>query len=105
MSEEEQEELAPEQMDEIGRRMADVIDEQDEEVSEHVEPHWEVFYDEEHEDAEQIVHLHGDEKVPAKITAHSDGRSMAECTQCDAKLEISQATRERLNAREKAPIG
>jgi len=105
MGEEEQEELAPEQTDEIGRRMADVIDEQDEEVSEHVEPHWEVFYDDEHEDAERIVHLHGDEKVPARITAHSDGGSVAECTRCDATLQISQATRERLNSRATAAIG
>jgi len=98
-------ELTPEQTDEIGRRMADVIDEQDEEVSEHVEPHWEVFYDDEHEDAEQIVHLHGDEKVPAKLTANADGGSVAECTKCDATLEISQATRERLGTRKSAPIG
>lgn len=99
------EQTEEEQTDEIGRRMADVIDEQDEKVSEHVEPHWEVFYDDEREDAEQIVHLHGDEKVPARLTAHADGGSVAECTKCDAKLEISQATRESLHARESAPIG
>ena len=104
MTDETQEELAPDQTDEIGRRMADVIEEQDEEVSEHVEPHWEVFYDDEG-GAEQIVHLHGDEKVPARLTAHADGGSVAECTKCDATLEISQASRERFTSRESTPIG
>jgi hypothetical protein len=75
--------------DEIGRRMADVIEEQDEQVTEHVDPHWEVFYDKDHDDADRIVHLHGDEKVPAKVTAGSDGASVATCTKCDATLEIS----------------
>ena len=41
----EDKELEAGQTDEIGRRMAEVIDEQDVEVSEHVQPRWEVFYD------------------------------------------------------------
>ena len=100
----EEKELPPGQTDEIGRRMADVIEEQDEEVTEHVEPHWEVFYDNDQDDAEQIVHLHGDEKVPAKVTARPDGGSVAECTQCDAKLEISQESPDLRDARKAAPI-
>jgi hypothetical protein len=83
------EELPPGQTDEIGRRMADVIEEQDEVVSEHVDPHWEVFYDEGHDEAERIVHLHDDEKVPAKVIATPGGGSRAECTECDATLDIA----------------
>jgi hypothetical protein len=97
-------ELDAEQTDEIGRRMEKVIDEQDDEVSEHVTPHWELFYDDSQTGAERIVHLHGAEKVPAKVTAHSDGGSVAECNQCGATLEISQATRAREKAPEKTPI-
>ncbi|HEY7525349.1 MAG TPA: hypothetical protein VIA82_00730 [Candidatus Limnocylindria bacterium] len=77
--------------DEIGRRMAEVIDDQDEQVTEHVDPRWEVFYDEDHDDANGLVHLHGSEKVPAKVTARPDGGSLAVCTKCDATLEISAA--------------
>lgn len=80
--------------DEIGRRMADVIEEQEDQVSERVDPRWELFYDDDHDAAEQIVHLHGDEKVPAKITTGSDGQATAQCTRCDATLEISAASRE-----------
>jgi hypothetical protein len=89
------EELPPGQTDEIGRRMAEVIEEQDEEVTEHVDPRWEVFYDEDHDGAEKIVHLHGDEKVPAKVTVTPDGASRAECTQCDATLDIAAEPRQR----------
>jgi hypothetical protein len=88
--------------DEIGRRMAEVIDEQDEQISARVDPHWELFYDDEREDAEKIVHLHGDEKVPAQVIAHSNGESIASCTKCDATLEISRATRVQRDARESA---
>lgn len=97
---EEDKELPPGQTDEIGRRMADVIEEQEETATEHVDPHWELFYDEEHDDAEKIVHLHGEEKVPARVTAHSDGSSFAECTQCDETLDISKASRPRREGRE-----
>lgn len=96
-------ELSPTQTDEIGRRIADVIEEQDEEVTEHVDPHWEVFYEKDHDDAEQIVHLHGDEKIPATVTVTPDGGTRAECTQCEASLEIAPGTHERMRA--KAIIG
>ena len=96
-------ELSPGQTDEIVRRMADVIEEQNEEVTEHVDPHWELFYDKDHDDAEQIVHLHADEKVPATVTVAPDGGTKAECTQCDASLDIAPATHERMRA--KAIIG
>lgn len=101
---EEEKELPPGQTDEIGRRMAEVIEEQEEATAEHVAPHWELFYDEEHHDTEQIVHLHGEEKVPARVTAHADGSSFAECTQCDATLDISTASRPRREARQPASV-
>lgn len=100
----EDKELEASQTDEIGRRMAEVIDDQEEEVSEHVQPHWEVFYDGDQEGAERITHLHGAEKVPAQVTANSNGESVARCTQCDATLEISGATLTERDARENAPV-
>jgi hypothetical protein len=103
---EDDKELPPGQTDEIGRRMAEVIDEQDEAAVEHVSPHWELFYDDEHGDAEQIVHLHDGDRVPGRLTARSDGSSFAECTQCKETLEISKAApRPRREARDKAPAG
>src|SRR5919108_4808994 len=104
MFEEDKEELPPGQTDEIGRRMAEVIEEVEVEkaTTEHVVPHWELFYDEEHDNAEQIVHLHGEEKVPARVTAHADGSSFAECSQCNATLDISTATRPRRDASQAA---
>jgi hypothetical protein len=98
-------ELPPGQTDEIGRRMAEVIDEQEEQAVQHIDPHWELFYDEEKDDAEQIVHLHGDERVPARLTAHSDGSSWADCSQCGEKLDISKASRPRRKAKEPASAG
>jgi hypothetical protein len=100
----EDEELEASQTDEIGRRMAGVIDEQEEEVSEHVQPHWEVFYDGDKEGAERITHLHGAEKVPAQVTANSNGESLARCTQCDATLEISGATLIQRETGKSAPV-
>ena len=88
-----QDEVEESQTDEIGRRMADVIDESDDEASEHVDPHWELQYDEDHDEAQQILHLHGDEKVPAKVTTRPDGSAIAECTKCDETLDISAASR------------
>ena len=90
--------------DEIGRRMADVIEEQEEQVTEQVDPHWEVFYDKDHDDADRIVHLHGDEKVPAKVTAGADGASVATCTECDATLQISAPTSGDRARGEDAPV-
>jgi predicted enzyme related to lactoylglutathione lyase len=100
----EQEELEEGQTDEIGRRMADVIDETEEEASEHIDPHWELFYDDDHDEAQQIVHLHGDEKVPAKITTKPDGSAVAECTQCDETLDISAATRGTRATKDASPV-
>lgn len=97
-------ELPPGQTDEIGRRMAEVIEEQEVTVTQRVDPHWELFYDDERVDADRITHLHGDEKVPARLTAHSDGSSFAECSECGEKLEISGPSRERRDAPEPAPI-
>jgi len=91
-------EESPHQTDEIGRRMADVIEEQDEGVTEHVDPHWELFYDKDHDDAERIVHLHGDQKVEATVTETPDGGSKAVCTQCDATLDIAPGSRARMRA-------
>ena len=101
----ESEELLPGQTDEIGRRMAEIIEEQEEGVTEHVDPHWEVFYDDDHDGAEQIVHLHGDEKVPANVTETADGGSRAECTQCDATLEIARGSLQRVGAEAGRSIG
>jgi hypothetical protein len=84
------EELEPGQTDEIGRRMADIIEEQDDEVTEHVDPHWEVFYDDDHEEVQRIVHLHDGEKVEAELTQGSDGSSQAKCSECGATLDIAK---------------
>jgi hypothetical protein len=90
--------------DEIARRIADVIEDQEEQAAEHVDPHWEVFYDDAHDDADGMVHLHGDEKVPARVTANPDGSSVAACTKCDATLQISAPTGGGSTVAESAPV-
>jgi hypothetical protein len=90
--------------DEIGRRIADVIEDHEEQAIEHVDPRWEVFYDDDRDDAEGMVHLHGDEKVPARVTARPDGGSVAVCTKCDATLEISAPMDDERELAESAPV-
>jgi hypothetical protein len=97
-------EASADQLDDIGRRIEDVIGEQDAAVAEHVRPHWEVMYDAGHAFAARIVHLHGDRQETTKIIARPDGEAVASCESCSATLQISQAVGTAGDQRAVAPI-
>ena len=98
-------EVSADQLDDIGRRIEDVIGEQDAAVAEPVRPHWEVMYDAGHAFAARIVHLHGDRGESTKIIARPDGNAVASCESCPATLEISRGVASVGDGRAVAPIG
>jgi hypothetical protein len=98
-------EESADQLDEIGRRIEGVIGDQDQAVTEHVRPHWEVLYDAAHAYAARIVHLHGERKEATTVGALPNGEAVASCTGCPATLQISRAAPVGGDRRAVAPIG
>jgi hypothetical protein len=77
------------QLDDIGRRMEHMIHEQDGLVSVHSKPHWELVYDDRRQAVAAVLHLHGETKAVATVTASTDGSSAARCATCGESLQIS----------------
>jgi hypothetical protein len=76
-------------LDEIGRRIEHMIQEQDSMVSVPSTPHWELAYDARRERVTTMMHLHGDVKQVAIVFLDANGASEARCTNCGAALQIS----------------
>jgi hypothetical protein len=76
-------------LDQIGQLMMELTKEEKARRREHAQPHWEVLYNAEHDDFNQIVHLHAGEKAPAPVIATPDGRSVARCNECGGELQLS----------------
>jgi hypothetical protein len=49
-------------------------------------PAWEVRYDD--PEGTTILHHHGAKGIPTSYTDRGDGRWVAQCSECDASLEI-----------------
>jgi hypothetical protein len=55
-------------------------------------PPWELSYDD--GGTPTIFHRHGEERVPASVTDRGEGVRVAECSTCEAKLELAGTPQE-----------
>ena len=76
-------------IDQIGQLMKELTEEEKERTHEQAQPHWEVLYNAEHDDFNQLVHLHAGEKTPAPVIGMPDGRSVARCKDCGTELQLA----------------